>query len=340
MPLNLEDIRKEFDEAFSKAGDAAELEKIKVAFLGRKGKLTEVLRGLSALPAEERKAAGERANALKTELESLVDGRLAGIRRESLLSSLRNEKIDITLPAITTSAGHKHPLRKSVEEMAAIFESLGFSVAEGPELETDWYNFEALNIPPDHPARDSQDTFYLLDGKRLMRTHTSPVQVHVMESRKPPVRIIVPGRVFRNEATDASHAAVFHQIEGLAVDENIKFSDLKGVLTAFVHRYYGAKTNVRFRPSHFQFTEPSAELDVQCTICGGKGCRVCKGTGWLELLGCGMVHPNVLKAVKYDTEKYTGFAFGIGIERLTMLKYGIDDMRLFIENNVEFLEQF
>jgi phenylalanyl-tRNA synthetase alpha chain len=340
MPLNLEAIRREFDEGFSKAATAEELEKLKVVFLGRKGKLTEVLRGLSALPAVERKSAGEKANVLKIELEALVDGRLSELRREALLSKLKNEKIDITLPAASFPAGRKHPLRKSIEEMTSIFESLGFTTAEGPEIETDWYNFEALNIPPDHPARDSQDTFYLIDGKRLLRTHTSPVQVHVMEKQKPPVRIIVPGRVFRNEATDASHAAVFHQIEGLAVDENIKFSDLKGILTAFVHRYYGAKTNVRFRPSHFQFTEPSAELDVQCTICGGKGCRVCKGTGWLELLGCGMVHPNVLKAVNYDTEKYTGFAFGVGVERLTMLKYGIDDMRLFIENNIEFLRQF
>jgi len=340
MPNDLEQIRAEFDKSFSGSESVEELEKLKVAFLGRKGKLTDVLRGLSALPADQKKSTGEKANVLKGELETLIERKLAGLKNELYASRLKTEKIDITLPEVPLSAGHKHPLRRTIEEMSSIFESLGFVTAEGPELETDWYNFEALNIPPDHPARDSQDTFYLVDGKRLLRTHTSPVQVHEMEKRKPPVRLIVPGKVFRNEATDASHAAVFHQIEGLAVDENIKFSDLKGVLTVFVHKYFSPKTNVRFRPSHFQFTEPSAELDVECTICGGKGCRVCKGSGWLEMLGCGMVHPNVLKAVNYDPEKYTGFAFGIGVERFAMLKYGVDDMRLFMENNVEFLKQF
>lgn len=340
MPNDLEQIRAEFDNSFLSSDSVEQLEQLKVVFLGRKGKLTEVLRGLSALPADQKKSAGEKANKLKSELEAIIENKLAKVKNESHASKLKTEKIDITLPEVQFELGHKHPLRRTIEDMSSIFESLGFSAAEGPEIETDWYNFEALNIPPDHPARDSQDTFYLVDGKRLLRTHTSPAQVHEMEKRKPPIRLIVPGKVFRNEATDASHAAVFHQIEGLCVDENIRFSDLKGILTVFVHKYFSPKTNVRFRPSHFQFTEPSAELDVECTICGGKGCRVCKGTGWLEMLGCGMVHPNVLKAVKYDPEKYTGFAFGIGVERFAMLKYGVDDMRMFMENNLEFLKQF
>jgi len=236
--------------------------------------------------------------------------------------------------------GHNHPLCETRKQIVKTFEELGFDVAEGPEIETDWYNFEALNIPKDHPARDSQDTFYLAGSEKLLRTHTSPAQVHVMEKQKPPVKVIIPGRVYRNEATDSTHSATFHQVEGLAVDKNITFGDLKGTLTLFIQKMFGSKLNVRFRPSHFQFTEPSAEVDAQCFICKGKGCRICKNTGWIELMGCGMVHPNVFKAVNYDTEKYSGFAFGMGIERLTMLRIGLDDMRLLYENNLQFLKQF
>jgi phenylalanyl-tRNA synthetase alpha chain len=229
---------------------------------------------------------------------------------------------------------------QTIDSISDVFKSLGFSVAEGPEIETDWYNFEALNIPKDHPARDTQDTFYLEALNNLLRTHTSPGQIHVMEKQQPPVKVIVPGRVYRNEASDASHSSTFHQIEGLAVAENITFADLKNVLTQFVHKFFGNDLDIRFRPSYFQFTEPSAEVDMQCFFCKGKGCRVCKNSGWIETLGCGMVHPNVLKAVKYDAEKYSGYAFGIGVERVAMLKYGIDDIRLFYENDLRFLKQF
>lgn len=340
MSNNLEAIKKEFSEKLAGASSIEDLEALKVAYLGRKGKLTDILRGLSSLPVEERKSTGEKANILREELEALLAGKTSALKKEFFASKLANEKIDISLPAIPFETGHAHLITKTIGEICSIFESLGFSVAEGPEVETDWYNFEALNIPPDHPARDSQDTFYLMDRKRLLRTQTSTMQVHVMENQKPPVKIIAPGRVFRNEATDACHEAMFHQVEGLLVDEKVTFADLKGTLSLFINRYFGAGIGMRFRPSYYPFTEPSADMDIQCTICGGKGCRVCKNTGWLEVLGCGMVHPNVFKSVKYDPEKYTGYAFGLGVERLTLFKYGIDDIRLFYEGNLQFLKQF
>lgn len=341
MNDKLKELRENFLKAIGKSSSIEEVEKLKVSVIGRKGSLTEVLRSLSSLPIPERKTVGEKANVLRSEIESAIEAKIKEIKNSVLSSQLGSNGIDISLRlAYRFPNGRLHPLRQTLEEISDIYKSLGFSIAEGPEIETDWYNFEALNIPKDHPARDSQDTFYLAGSNKLLRTHTSPVQIHVMEKQKPPVRVIVPGRVYRNEATDASHSAVFHQVEGLAVDEKITFSDLKGTLTLFVHRFFGSEVKVRFRPSHFQFTEPSAEMDIQCIICGGKGCRVCKNSGWLEMIGCGMVHPNVFRAVKYNPEKYTGFAFGLGVERSAMLKYGIDDMRLFYENHFQFLEKF
>lgn len=341
MNAKLSQIEQSAREQISAAASPDDLEKVRISVLGRKGALTEVLRSLSQLPIEERKQVGEKANVLRAELENAIESKVRELKRAALSAELKGTKAAVSPAfAFPFTQGHLHPLTETIREITEIFASLGFDVATGPEIETDWYNFEALNIPPDHPARDSQDTFYLSGSKSLLRTHTSPVQARFMEKHTPPVRIIVPGRVYRNEATDASHSAIFHQVEGLAVDENITFADLKGILTLFIHRLYDPKTKVRFRPSHFQFTEPSAELDMQCTICRGAGCRVCKNSGWLEMLGCGMVHPNVFKAVHYDAEKYTGFAFGIGVERITMLRYGIDDMRLLYENNLQFLRQF
>lgn len=340
MKEKLEQISQQAKQTIAQAQEEKALEDVRISCLGRKGSLTEILRSLSTLPIEQRKEVGRSANKLRGELESLINTKSKELQNTLVSSKLQKEKLDIHLPPYPMEKGHLHPIRQTLKEMCDIFESIGFTQAQGPEIETEWYNFEALNIPKDHPARDIQDTFYLKDGQRLLRTHTSPVQIHVMEKQQPPVRVIVPGRVYRNEATDATHSAVFHQIEGLSIDEHITFADLKGTLTLFIHRYFGKNTKIRFRPSHFQFTEPSAEVDVLCTICGGKGCRVCKYEGWLEMLGCGMVHPNVLRAVKYDTEKYMGFAFGLGVERFAMFKYGIDDMRLFFENNLDFLRQF
>jgi phenylalanyl-tRNA synthetase alpha chain len=342
MNEKLKKLKADNEALIARATDSETLEKVKVALLGRKGALTEILRGLSALPIEERRETGEAANRLRAEMETRFNEKMQELKKQVIAREMEKSRAEISpMFAFPFPEGHYHPLRTTIEEICAIFKSLGFSLATGPEIETDWYNFEALNIPKDHPARDTQDTFYLEDAKgRLMRTQTSAVQVHVMEHQQPPVRIIAPGRVFRNEATDASHSSIFHQIEGLAVDRHVTFSDLKGTLTLFVHRMFGSKVKIRFRPSYFQFTEPSAEVDVQCVICGGKGCRVCKGSGWLEMLGCGMVHPNVFRAVKYDPETYTGFAFGLGVERFAMIKYDVDDMRLFYENNLQFLNQF
>lgn len=336
----LKKLKKEITSKLDAVKTSEDIENIRISVLGRKGALTEILRGLSKLSVDERKVVGKNANILREELEGLIESKSGELKKRLLADKIASEKLDVYLPPFPLESGHYHPLHQAIEEISGIFESIGFKKAEGPEIETEWYNFEALNIPASHPARDTQDTFFLTDKKRLLRTHTSPVQIHVMEKQEPPVRVIVPGRVFRNEATDASHSAVFHQIEGLAVDENVTFADLKGTLTLFIHRFFGENVKARFRPSHFQFTEPSAEVDILCTICNGSGCRVCKNTGWLEMLGCGMVHPNVLDAVKYDTEKYTGFAFGLGIERLTMFKYGIEDIRLFYENNLQFLKQY
>ena len=339
----MNDINRIIEEAVLKINNAgiAALESVKNEYMGKNGVLTRILKSLSQYSIEEKKVIGAEANRAKAVIESEIEKRKNLLKKAVIDEKMAKEKIDYS-PAFyfPFSKGSFHPVMQTIEEITSIFKSLGFGVAEGPEIETDWYNFEALNIPANHPARDTQDTFYLEGMKNVMRTHTSPGQIHVMEKQKPPVKVIVPGRVYRNEASDASHSSIFHQIEGLSVADNITFSDLKSTLTLFIHKLYGEDIDLRFRPSHFQFTEPSAEVDIQCILCKGKGCRVCKNSGWLEMLGCGMVHPNVFKAVKYDTEKYTGFAFGLGVERFAMLKYGIDDIRLFYENDLRFLKQF
>ena len=337
------EIAKLIEQALSEIKEAGTtyIEEVKSKYLGKTGIITQRLKKLSALAIEERKIAGALINAAKDTIENEIEKKRAHLQKALIEKKMSDEKEDFS-PAFyfPFEKGHFHPIMKTIEDISVIFTQIGFSVAKGPEIESDWYNFEALNHPPDHPARDIQDTFYLEDMQMLLRTHTSPGQIHVMESQKPPVKVIVPGRVYRNEASDASHSSTFHQIEGLFVDENVSFSDLKASLLVFVRKFFGKDLGMRFRPSFFPFTEPSAEVDVECFFCGGKGCPVCKQGGWIEILGCGMVHPNVLKAVKYDSEKYTGFAFGMGVERIAMLKYGINDIRSFYENDLRFLKQF
>ena len=318
--------------------DLKALSDSRIRILGRKGELTRVLRGLKDLPIEERSAVGQLANQIKTDLESMFDAREAYLRNELERSQLALESIDITLPGRRMSLGRSHILNRVTRELVDVFSGLGFQLAEGPEVEIDYYNFEALNMPKNHPARDMQDTFYFSENV-LLRTHTSPVQIRTMEKRKPPVKVICPGKVYRRDA-DVTHSPMFMQIEGLWVDERVSFSDLKGVLKAFAREYFGDKLALRFRPSFFPFTEPSAEVDIQWVICGGSGCRTCSFTGWLEILGSGMVDPALYKFVKYDPDIYSGFAFGLGIERVAMLKYGIPDIRLFYENDIRFLSQF
>ena len=334
----LEDVKRQAEAELSSVNDEVTLQNLKAKFVGRKGVITEILKGMKDIPDSDRPRMGKLINETKTFVEGLIDNRLDAIREEKKRRSLHEEKIDVTLPGRGMPIGARHPISQVMEEITTIFERMGFEVAEGPEVETDYYNFEALNIPKNHPARDMQDTFYISD-EIVLRTHTSPVQIRVMEKRKPPVKIIAPGKVYRCDS-DISHTPMFHQIEGLLVDEGVTFGDLKGVLTEFVRLVFGEGVGVRFRPSFFPFTEPSAEVDIACLICGGKGCRVCKNSGWLEILGCGMVDPEVFKSVGYDPEKYSGFAFGMGIERITMLKYGINDIRLFFENDLRFLKQF
>ncbi|MGD9651336.1 MAG: phenylalanine--tRNA ligase subunit alpha [Candidatus Dadabacteria bacterium] len=338
MIEKLDELKKQAREELGSVSDEAALQNLKARFLGKKGAITEILKGMKDLSPEERPKMGQLVNEAKSFVEELVESRLDSIREEKKNRSLFEERIDVTLPGKGLPVGAKHPVTQVMEEIVSIFERMGFEVAEGPEVETDYYNFEALNIPKNHPARDMQDTFYISDDI-VLRTHTSPVQIRIMEKLKPPVKIIAPGRVYRNDS-DVSHTPMFHQIEGLLVDERVTFGDLKGVLTEFVRLVFGEGIGVRFRPSFFPFTEPSAEMDMQCMICGGKGCRVCKDTGWLEILGCGMVDPEVYKSVGYDSSKYSGFAFGMGIERITMLKFGINDIRLFFENDARFLRQF
>jgi phenylalanyl-tRNA synthetase alpha chain len=338
MIEKLDELKKQARKELGSVSDEAALQNLKARFLGKKGAITEILKGMKDLSPEERPKMGQLVNEAKSFVEELVESRLDSIREEKKNRSLLEERIDVTLPGKGLPVGAKHPVTQVMEEIVSIFERMGFEVAEGPEVETDYYNFEALNIPKNHPARDMQDTFYISDDV-VLRTHTSPVQIRIMEKLKPPVKIIAPGRVYRNDS-DVSHTPMFHQIEGLLVDERITFGDLKGVLTEFVRLVFGEGIGVRFRPSFFPFTEPSAEMDMQCMICGGKGCRVCKDTGWLEILGCGMVDPEVFKSVGYDSSKYSGFAFGMGIERITMLRFGINDIRLFFENDARFLKQF
>ncbi|PYN22613.1 MAG: phenylalanine--tRNA ligase subunit alpha [Candidatus Rokuibacteriota bacterium] len=326
-------------EAVAAAQSSAELERVRVGVLGRQGELTQLLRSLGTLPPEERPLVGAAANEAKRELEALLDARLGATLETERQHERARQRLDLTLPGRRPPRGSLHPLTRVHDEIVAIFAGLGFSVAEGPEIETDYYNFEALNIPRDHPARDMQDTLYLTEST-LLRTHTSPVQIRAMLAQKPPVRIIVPGKVYRRDVADATHSPMFHQVEGLAVDRGITMADLKGTLALFAREMFGPRSQIRFRPSFFPFTEPSAEADVLCFVCHGDGCRLCKQGGWLEILGSGMVHPQVLRNVGYDPEEVTGWAFGMGIERIAMLKYGIDDLRLFFENDLRFLGQF
>jgi len=332
-------IAQEAREAVAAARSSADLEQARVRFLGRQGVLTQLLRSLGTLAPEERPLVGAAANEAKRMLEALLEERLARALESERRAQRTRARLDLTLPGRRPARGVLHPLTRVHDEIVAIFAGLGFSVVDGPEVETDYYNFEALNIPRDHPARDMQDTLYLTEST-LLRTHTSPVQIRTMLAQKPPVRIIVPGRVFRRDVADASHSPMFHQVEGLAVDRNVTMADLKGTLGLFAREMFGPESRIRFRPSFFPFTEPSAEVDVLCFVCRGQGCRLCKQGGWLEILGSGMVHPQVLKNVGYDPEEVTGWAFGMGIERIAMLKYGIDDLRLFFDNDLRFLRQF
>jgi len=315
-----------------------ELEQVRVRLLGKKGVITEQLKTLGAMDPEAKKAAGARINAAKAETTSALDTRRAELDAQILAAQLAGDTIDVTLPGRGQSIGGLHPITRVRRRIEQIFRAAGFTIADGPEIEDDWHNFEALNIPANHPARAMHDTFYFPDG-RLLRTHTSPVQVRVMQEQKPPVRVIVPGRVYRMDS-DMTHTPMFHQVEGLVIDEGITFANLKAVLHGFMQSLFEKDVKMRLRPSYFPFTEPSAEVDISCVACGGSGCRVCKQTGWLEVAGCGVVHPNVLKAVNIDPERYTGYAFGMGIDRLTMLRYNVGDIRMYFENDLRFLRQF
>ena len=331
-------LKASFQQESQATAKLSELQQLKVKYLGKKGLVTTKLRTLSTISPEIRPLYGKTVNEVKVYIEEEIDRIESLLKSEEYKRRILSEAIDITLPGKFTPFGREHPITRILSEITAIFVSMGFEIAEGPEVEHDYYNFEALNFPKDHPARDMQDTFFISDDV-VLRTHTSPVQVRVMEKRKPPLKIVAPGKVYRCDA-DVSHTPMFHQVEGFIVDTDIAFSDLKGVLEAFIHSIFSAETPVRFRPSFFPFTEPSAEVDIGCIFCSGKGCRVCKHTGWLEILGAGMINPRVFEMVGYDPEVYTGFAFGMGVERITMLKYSIDDIRLFFENDLRFLKQF
>ena len=338
MKEELEKLRNEVLISISQASTEKELSEIRVEILGRKGRLTQLLKQLGTLPEVERREVGKIANAVKASTEAKIEEALSRIRERERREALERERIDVTLPGRKIPLGRKHPLTQILEEIVDIFSHLGFEVVEGPEVELDYYNFEALNIPKGHPAREMQATFFISEDV-VLRTHTSPMQVRTMEKKQPPVRMICPGAAYRVDS-DPTHSPMFHQVEGLLVDRGITFGDLKGVLTVFVHQMFGKETKLRFRPSFFPFTEPSAEVDIECFICRGKGCGVCSNTGWLEILGSGMVDPAVYKFVNYDPEKVTGFAFGMGIERIAMLKFGINDIRLFFTNDLRFLRQF
>ncbi len=337
---DLEELANEARAAIAAANDAATLDAVRVDFLGKKGKITALLKGLGKLSAEQRPAAGAQINLAKEGLQEQIGERKAVLQSAVLAARLASEKIDITLPGRGQSTGGLHPVSRTLERIESIFTKIGFDVAEGPEIEDDYHNFSALNMPEHHPARAMQDTFYI-DSNTVLRTHTSPVQVRVMETSEPPIRIICPGRVYRSDSPDLTHTPMFHQVEGLLIDEDISFADLKGTIESFLQVYFEQdELAVRFRPSYFPFTEPSAEVDIGCVMCGGDGCRVCSHTGWLEVLGCGMVHPKVLEYSNIDSERYSGFAFGMGADRLAMLRYGIDDARLLFDNDLKFLRQF
>ncbi len=340
MREQLAAMRKAALADFSQTDGLESLNNFRVKYLGKKGSLTAILRGLGALSAEERPQIGQIVNEIRAELEEMISTRAAELKAAELNSRLASERVDITLPGRSHQLGHKHPLTLTLHRIKAIFMQMGFTIADGPEVESDYYNFEALNLPQDHPARDMQDSFYITEDV-LLRTHTSPVQIRTLQSvdANQPVRIIAPGKVYRRDY-DATHSPMFHQVEGLVVDKGIRFSDLKGTLQLFAREIFGSDVNIRLRPSFFPFTEPSAEVDVSCVMCKGNGCRVCKGTGWLEILGSGMVHPRVLEMSGFDPAKVSGFAFGMGVERIAMLVYGIDDLRLFFDNDSRFLRQF
>lgn len=324
--------------AVESAQSIADLEQVRVSWLGKKGRVTELLKSLGQLPAEDRPAAGAGINVIKERIQDAIGERRHALEAHAVADRLAREHVDVTLPGRGEPPGSVHPVTRTVRRICAFFQSAGFDVAEGPEVETDYYNFEALNIPAHHPARAMHDTFYVSEGM-VLRTHTSPVQIRVMEQAKPPIRIICPGRVYRCDS-DVTHTPMFHQVEGLLVDDNTSFAELKGVVQQFLAAFFEKPLGVRFRPSYFPFTEPSAEVDIECVICSGEGCRVCKHTGWLEVMGCGMVHPEVFRHAGIDNERYQGFAFGMGVERLAMLRYGVNDLRLFFENDIDFLKQF
>lgn len=339
MQNQLKSILSEAKDRLEQAASMKDTEEIRVSVLGKKGKLTEILRGMGKLAPEERKEMGRIANEVRAEIEGMLDNKFAQMRDLQKKVKFAAEKIDVTEPGTGPEIGARHPISITIDEITRIFGSMGFSVSEGPEIETVFNNFDALNAGPNHPARDMTDTFYI-DQEYLLRTQTSPVQIRTLKEQEPPIKVIAPGRCFRCDTPDATHSPMFHQVEGLVVDEGITMADLKGTLDSFAKQMFGSNAKTKFRPHHFPFTEPSAEMDVSCFKCEGSGCRVCKGSGWIEILGCGMVHPNVLKVGGLDTEKYTGFAFGMGVERIAMLRYGVDDIRMFYENDMRFIKQF
>lgn len=339
MKEQLEAIRNEATTAISDIEDLSALDALRVKYLGKKGALTAILKQMGKLSPEERPIIGQLANEIRSNIEQLIDNKAAKLKTEAKNKQLLSETLDVTMPGTKAEIGHRHPLSIILDEVKDIFIGMGFKIATGPEVEWDYYNFEALNIPAGHPARDTQDTFYITD-KMLLRTQTSPCQIRYMENNKPPIRMIAPGRVFRSDPVDATHSPVFHQIEGLVVDKNITMADLKGNLLTLAKKLYGEDTKIRLRPHHFPFTEPSCEIDVSCFRCHGKGCPMCKGEGWIEILGAGMVHPKVLERGGIDPDIYSGFAFGLGVERLAMFRFAVDDMRQYFDNDVRFLEQF
>lgn len=339
MKEKLQSIREKALAQINNSDSLEKLNEIRVAYLGKKGELTEVLKGMKDVAAEERPVVGQLVNDTRTAIEEMLEATRNKMAKKMREVQMEREVIDVTLPAKKNLIGHSHPNTVALETVENIFVGMGYEVVEGPEVEYDYYNFEALNIPANHPAKDEQDTFYI-NSEILLRTQTSSTQIHEMEKGRLPIRMIAPGRVYRSDEVDATHSPCFHQVEGLVVDKNITFADLKGTLAEFARELFGPETKVKFRPHHFPFTEPSAEMDVTCFKCGGKGCRMCKGSGWIEILGCGMVHPNVLKKCNINPEEYTGFAFGVGLERIALLKYEIDDMRLLYENDARFLKQF
>ncbi|MBS5570774.1 MAG: phenylalanine--tRNA ligase subunit alpha [Clostridiales bacterium] len=339
MKDQLDTIQKEFEARLAAVSGLAGLDELKVAYLGKKGALTALLKGMGQLSPEERPAAGQLVNQVRAYIEQSLAGKAEELKAAALRLKLEQEAVDVTMPGKTRKTGSLHPIQQISDEMKDLFIGMGYEIADGPEIEFDYYNFEALNLPEGHPARDTQDTFYITD-KMLLRTQTSSVQVRVMEQQKPPIRIICPGKVYRADNVDATHSPIFHQIEGLVVDRGVTMGDLKGTLEVYAKHMFGPETKIRLRPHHFPFTEPSAEVDVSCWTCGGKGCRMCKGEGWIEVLGCGMVHPDVLRRCGIDPEVYSGFAFGIGVERTAMARFGVTDMRQFFEGDARFLAQF